>query len=270
MNVRALVKDLVPPMLLDLAQRPFRMSNAWKGDYATWAEAMADSSGYDSGAILERVEAAALNVKHGKGAYERDGVLFEQVEYSFPLLSALMWVAAREGRLDVVDFGGALGSSYFQNRRFLSTLPDVRWTVVEQDHFVERGLKSFADERLRFTRTIDAALHESRPNLVVLSSVLQYLEAPYQLIDQLGAFRYAVIDLTGVIAGAKDRLTVQHVPSAIYSAKYPCWFFAEERLRTALEKHFEVVTAFDAYLGQGLRAGRTPANYRGYILERRR
>jgi putative methyltransferase (TIGR04325 family) len=34
-----------------------------------------------------------------------------------------------------------LGSSYFQNRKFLQSLPDVRWNVVEQPHYVDAGRK---------------------------------------------------------------------------------------------------------------------------------
>jgi putative methyltransferase (TIGR04325 family) len=38
-----------------------------------------------------------------------------------------------------LDFGGSLGSSYFQNKKFLDALRLVEWNVVEQENFVATG-----------------------------------------------------------------------------------------------------------------------------------
>jgi putative methyltransferase (TIGR04325 family) len=266
-TVRGLARALLPPLVVDLLRR--RGGIVWSGDYRTWAEAAADSAGYDAAIILERVEAAALKVRRGEAAFERDGVLFSEIEYSWPLLAGLLSVAARHGgRLEVVDFGGALGSTYFQNRRFLAPLGEVRWNVVEQPHFVERGRLHFQDERLRFYPSLDACLTETRPNVLVLSSVLQYLEQPYEFLAAIDPFPSVIIDLTPVHSGPRDRLTVQRVPPSIYPARYPCWIFSEERLLAALRKGFAVTAAFESHIGRELRIGRLRANYRGYVLER--
>ncbi|HKQ56814.1 MAG TPA: methyltransferase, TIGR04325 family [Candidatus Eisenbacteria bacterium] len=267
MTLKALAKSLMPPVVADLAAR--RHAPAWAGDYGSWAEAMAASSGYDAPSILERVEASALRVKRGEAVYERDGVVFDAIQYSWPLLAGLMWVAAREGgRLDVVDFGGALGTTYFQNRRFLEGLREVRWSIVEQPHWVERGRRSFQDERLRFHESLEQALAAGSPNLIVVSSVLQYLEQPHDLLAAFDRFPFAIIDLTPVHPGAQDRLTVQEVPPTIYPARYPCWMLSEPKLRAALATRGRVVTDFDAAFGQDLRVPGLEARYRGYVVER--
>ncbi len=269
MTFKALARALLPPIVYELAAR--HRGPGWSGDYASWSDALAASTGYDTKVILERVEAAALKVKRGEAVHERDGVLFDSIEYSWPLLSGLLWVAARDaGRLDVVDFGGALGSTYAQNRHFLAPLRALRWSVVEQSHFVERGRRSFQDERLRFYESLEACLAENTPNVLVLSSVLQYLEQPYELLAGLDRFPFAIVDLTPVHDGPDDRLTVQEVPPSIYPARYPCWFFSEARLVAALERSSRVVAAFDSYIGQNLRVAGTRARYRGYIVERAR
>src|SRR5215203_7187650 len=83
----------------------------WNGDYLNWNDASNKCLGYDQSNIVEKVKEATLKVKKGEAIYERDSVLFSSVEYSWPLLSALMWVAAKnKGRINVVDFGGSLGS----------------------------------------------------------------------------------------------------------------------------------------------------------------
>ena len=116
-NPRSAVRDWIPPIVLRVASR-LRKSQGFFGDYPTWGEAMRASSGYDAAHILEKVKGALLKVKRGQAIYERDSVLFDRIEYSWPLLTGLLWVASlNENRLSVLDFGGSLGSSYFQNRQ---------------------------------------------------------------------------------------------------------------------------------------------------------
>ena len=104
----------------------------WHGNYFSWNEAKQKCSGYESQIILDKVKQSSLKVKEGLAAYERDSVIYSKVQYSFPLLSGLMWIAARNnGKLNVLDYGGSLGSSYFQNKRFLDSISGIHWCIVE-------------------------------------------------------------------------------------------------------------------------------------------
>jgi hypothetical protein len=52
-------------------------------------------------------------VKTGEAVYERDSVLFDEIQYSFPVIAALLRVAsANKGKLNVLDFGGSEKSHY--------------------------------------------------------------------------------------------------------------------------------------------------------------
>jgi putative methyltransferase (TIGR04325 family) len=87
-------------------------NTSFEGSYNTWQEADAHCNGYDNMDILEKVLFATLKVKNGEAVYERDSVIFDQIEYSWPVLTGLMWAAAQNsGCLKVLDFGGSLGSS---------------------------------------------------------------------------------------------------------------------------------------------------------------
>ena len=121
------------------------------GDYDNWRVAQQCCLGYEAENILEKIKASTLEVKNGKAVFERDSVIFDKIQYSWPLLSALMWVAAlNKGRINVVDFGGSLGSTYFQNKQYLDTLASVKWNIIEQASFIEYGQKSIQDDRLQF------------------------------------------------------------------------------------------------------------------------
>ena len=157
----------------------------WFGDFPNWQAAQATCGGYDSNEIIEKVRASALKVKNGEAAFERDSVLFFEEENDENLLKCLEKVANSlqkgensdftEGVLRVVDFGGSLGSTYFQHQKALKKYPNLIWCVVEQPHFVEIGKREFETENLYFEYTLQAAFERFKPHFFLLNSVLQYI-----------------------------------------------------------------------------------------------
>lgn len=232
MMLKQFVKALTPPVVWRMGQRIFGTRNlCFGGDYFSWQSALNAAGGYDTPEILARVREAALKVKHGEAVFERDSVCFDHEEYRWPTLACLLRVAAENGgKLRVMDFGGSLGSFYFQHRKHFQPLNEVRWAVVEQAHFIACGRKEFQNDVLRFYETMEECLTEGAVDVVLCSSVLEYLENPYDVLADIvkSGAPYILLDRTPFIAGAKDRLTVQHVPPSIYSASYPGWFLSRQ------------------------------------------
>ena len=273
MTLKDMIRLVSPPVFVDAALRlrgnAPTVACGLSGDYRSWDEAMAASTGYDSEIILEKTRLALLAVKNGEAAYERDSVLFDEVEYVWPLLAGLMWVAARcGGTLNVLDFGGSLGSTYSQNRAFLSALPEVRWNIVEQPQHVKTGKEWFEDDHLRFYPDISGCLAETTPNVVLLSGVLQYLERPRAILNQVLALPcgHVIIDRTPFWAGPSDRLCVQTVPPSIYPASYPSWIFSRQRFRSRLHDDWRLIVTFDAL---DRLVGPVDVAYAGVIIARR-
>jgi putative methyltransferase (TIGR04325 family) len=220
-----------------LAVNPEPEPVAFQGDFRSWSEAASQSHGYDAPVILERTCAALLKVKCGAAVYERDSVLFDKPEYPFPVLAGLLRAAlADEGRVSVADFGGSLGSSYFQCRRLLRGATTVEWSVVEQPTYVRCGRDRFADTELRFYETVEECIAERRPDVLLLSGVLQYLGDPYAALERLLSHRFphVIIDRMPFLESDRNRLTIQTVPEWIYPASYPAWFFSETAMTNAL------------------------------------
>lgn len=272
-SLRTLLRDFTPP-LVHKAYRAFRTPRNkrlyFAGNYATWDSAVATSTGYGSPEILERVTAATLKVARGEAAFERDSVIFPTIQYSWPLLAALMWIAAREsGHLRVCDFGGSLGTSYFQNRKFLADIPDVQWCTVEQPGFVKRGQELLGNSILHFRTDVETCVRKYGCQTLLLSSVLPYLESPYGMLQALlqHRFRYVLLDRTPVLPHGSDRLTVQHVPEGIYPASYPAWFFNEAKLLDAFAGDYSLVEQFNS--SDVLDLDGASIQDKGYIFVRR-
>lgn len=214
---------------------------SWSGNYASWEEAKELCTGYEADIILQKIRESVLKVKNGEAVYERDSVIFDKIQYNWPLLACLFKIGVEYGnKLSVLDFGGSLGSTYFGSRDFLKDLA-LEWSVVEQPHFVACGQQEIADGQLKFYYTIEDCLKERQPNVLLLSGVLQYLDKPYEWIEKLlqYQFPYVIIDRTAFIEGATDRLTIQEIHEPIYEASYPVWFFNEENFLSAwTSKHY--------------------------------
>jgi len=215
-------------------------------------------------AILEKVRDSALLVKKGLAPYERDSVVFDKVQYSFPLLAGLMWIAAQNnGKLNVLDFGGSLGSTFHQNKFFLNTLDYVRWCIVEQPDFVRTGIDSFSDDVLHFYYSIDDCFKENNIDIILLSSVLQYLESPFDILNhiKLKRIKYIIIDRTPFIKG-RDRITIQKVHPKIYNASYPCWFFNKTKFLDSIIGDYDMIMEFNS-----LDEANIVSEFKGFLFE---
>lgn len=269
-SAKALIQDCLPPFATRWMRELRGGGIRFEGDFPNWIEASRHATGYSADAILSKALEATLKVKGGEAAYERDSVVFDQAEYVWPVLAGVMWVAARnQGRLNVLDFGGALGSTYYQHRQFLEGLADVRWNVIEQAHYVECGNVHIAEGPLRFYSDIASCLAEQAPNVVLLSSVLQYLPDPLGILDELSRVGATVmmIDRTPFVHSKDNRLLVQHVPASIYPASYPMWVFSDSKLLAHLTKRWRVVSRYAGPEGQVRSREGLPFKFEGLLLE---
>ena len=254
--------ELTPPLIRKQIDKIFRDYPSWyfKGEYQNWDEARAASSGYDDQVILNKVLTAILKVKSGEVACEKDSVTFDTVQYSWPLLANLMWVAAKNnGTLSVLDFGGALGSTYYQNKKYLDTVPILSWNIVEQKNYVEAGKDKIAFESLRFYETIDQCVAENKINVAIFSGVLDFLENPYVILRKVLELniKYIIIDRSVFLKKdfdfLSDKIVLQVVKPIIFPAKLPVRILSFLKMKEFLEDEWQmkIIEEFDAIGGEG-------------------
>jgi putative methyltransferase (TIGR04325 family) len=240
-------RSWLPPALLTRLRG--RLGIRYEGSYSRWEESAAVSAGYNAPFILDRVAVAARRAKEGTVAADRDGATLDSVEPSWPVLAALLGTAAGcGGRLVIMDFGGGLGSTYRHCAKFLAGVSYLRWTVVEQASFVALGRREFEDGVLSFHGDWCKCREEFRPDVLLLSGVLQYLPDPRVKLEEFArsGFTSIVVDRTPVTGAGRDRLAVQRLPRRLGGESYPCWLFSEDSLWAQIEKTHGRVSLFDS------------------------
>lgn len=253
MQIKTILNNWCPPALLKifkslLPRLPFYRKSiarsARPGHYVNWDEALRDSDGYDAQIILDKTLEATLKVKRGEAVFERDSVLFDKPEYPYFLIACLLYISIiKKSKLSVLDYGGALGSSFFQCRKFISPILELRWNVVEQPKHVYAGKKYFEDDKLRFYPTIQECLENEKPDLFLLSGVLHFIEKPYDVIKVVNEslVDYVIIDRQPLSNSIPEWISIKKVSPSVYPASFPMWVLSKERFYDAWAKNYCIV-----------------------------
>ena len=264
----SIIKNILPPLIYESLFRWYKQRNKnkfllWEAYDGTWQEAEKECTGYGEASILEKVKASTIQVKNGAAAYERDTVLFDEPMYNWPLISSLQYVLQHAKNLRIIDFGGALGSTYFQHRTFLNQVESMHWHIVEQTNFVDCGQENFTENNLRFEYDIASAARQGI-DAILFSCVLHYLQDPFPFIEEAvrAKIPYLIIDRTPFTDADKDVMTIQYVPEKIYKAKYPCRIFSEEKFKQKLLQHYTLIWEFDNDIQIDI-----PCRYKGMLWQ---
>lgn len=266
MSIKQVIKLFIPKIIIILLQKK---NKTWTGNFKSWSDAKKSATGYEQDLIIKTIDNSISRVYSGEFPYERDSVLFDEIQYSWSLLSGLMLAAATEGSINVLDFGGSLGSTYLQNIKFLSKI-NFKWNIVEQSKMVELGKKKYSNSNLKFYSTIESCMDEQKINTLLISSTLQYIEEPISFLNKIVNFnfKYIILDRISIIEQDSNRLTIQRVPNSIYKASYPCWFFNENIILNILSDKYNLVESFISYIpNETYIDGKLRSIDKGYIFK---
>ena len=236
--MRKWLKYLLPPIVISIIRNVCRRRYLGiKGNYQSYKAAneflRAKGLGnYSSDVILKQVYSAIEQVRLGKAKFERDGVLFDKKEYNYPLLANICYTLStfeKDKCVNILDFGGSLGSSFFQIRDRLAGY-QYKWHIVEQMNFVEFGREHIPE--IVFHNSIEDYRHDNSCDICILSGVVQYFDEPYDWLKRILAskFKYIIVDRTLFSQGEVERCAIQYVPPEIYDAQYPIWLLSRQKV----------------------------------------
>ncbi|QFY90676.2 methyltransferase, TIGR04325 family [Magnetovirga frankeli] len=270
MNRRTLLRRWIPQGIRDLLNFIGGYAIYYRGDYRDWVTARRACDGYDESRLLTRLASAAHKVATGKVVWEQDGVTWDHIPIDWPLSANLGYIAhIRQGYLRVLDFGGGFGSSFHQCRAFFGDAITLDWGIVEQPAMVEIARDGIESGALRFFLDIESAIERLRPDVALLSGVLQYLESPWEVLEQIikSGIPFLIID-RHPCSLTHELITVQVVPPSLYAASYPSWLFNCPHMLKRLSEHYELLASWDGK-DPNIRGWGKGAEFKGFFFRRR-
>jgi len=244
------LSSFVPPVLADVLLRLGIAGNKYKYGFKSWEHAQASCSGYDDQVIFQSVVESSRRARDGKAVFDRDGVTFDKAQYSWPLLTAILGTPRSGNLLNVLDWGGALGSTYRQSKPVIDAADlQLNWVVVEQPRLAAMGKSEFENAELSFVDSLHG-LAAKQFDLAIFSSSICYVEKPAHAISEVVGLAPSriVFDRTPESPSKSTLIGVQKVGRKIYRASYPVWAFAPgalaEMLGPKYSLSFEWVSEF--------------------------
>ena len=198
-------------------------------------------TGYQEEIFVKKLVSASRGVRDGTFVYERDTVTFPTIQYSWPLLTALLY-AVEENQISVLDYGGGLGTTYRQNHKFLAGRGvKICWKVLEQEALVQIGRREFSNEELIFVASLDE--EKTSPDIVIFGGSLCYLPRPWEVLQKTFELspKFIVFDRTPFVEGVEDLFAVQFVPPEIYSAALPIVSFSQGKFSEFMESKYSLI-----------------------------
>lgn len=213
------------------------------GDYDSWNECLSECKGFDDANILDKVISATQKVIDGSAVWERDSFLFYEQKYVYQICAMILKCAVQNGNrgVRILDVGGALGSTYFQNRNYLGDVKNLEYVIAEQDHYAAYGHANLENEILKFISSKEIYEDMGRFDIVLISGSLQYICQYREIISKVKKINPHYIIIDRILVGNKKRICKQIVPETIYKSSYPVWIFLEEEIENFFGVDFTIV-----------------------------
>lgn len=232
-HIRRVASATLPPgakrWLRDLRLTPCRDSQSAHrdglfGDFPDWESALTASKPYQTDlAVYAEI---TDRVRQGRAGSGRN---------LMPILAGIAMTGGN-GATRVLDFGGSLGVLYFDVARVVSDRIS-EWRVVDGREVVSYGDANYADDKLSFFTSLEAACRDFVPDMVLCSHTLQYLEDPYDTLAMLSALAPTVIVLHELPVAERERFMIQRLPEELGGTERPVRILSAHRLAAALSSY---------------------------------
>lgn len=99
-------------------------------------------------------------------------------------------------------------------------------------YFVDAGRKYIQNKKLFFQIDVKSYFAAQTPDMILLSSVLQYLKDPYSVLGLIAESGTSLILIDRMIMSVLDtnRVFLQKKLKAIYEVSYPVWSLSQQKI----------------------------------------
>jgi len=193
--------------------------NIWEGIYKDFSECPKCGEGFST----ERwVAQETERINKLKAAIKESPLSAVGYRTSLlPLLIALMAENSKENKVNVLDFGGGLGSTYLLVNSGCIKQGDMSFCIVESEEICRRGREVFKDDdKICFSNCLPKDVRSF--DIIHLGSSIQYIEDWRGLMKEFAIYKPGYILLADVPAG---KIPTYASVQNYYGSKIPYWFF---------------------------------------------
>jgi putative methyltransferase (TIGR04325 family) len=220
-------------------------SVSYIGPFTTWDEAVNASTGYNDPTITKKAVSALNMILSGEKLCEKDTILFDEYQYSLPLILGINYIAKSiNGKIVVLDYGGGFASSFFRNIDILRQF-DIHWIVIEQEDVVKIAIQKLSSFReLQFISVSDFKEEKEtiEYDVLLFGSSLQFLENPELEVSKVinEGVKSIIFEQTPFVISGSRQLTVQQIREPIYDSSYPAWHFDQNEFLAWIGNQYEL------------------------------
>lgn len=194
----------------------------------SWETAKRKSAGYESTNVVTPLMQGATEMRGNLENSTSVATRFQQVATA--IFFGISENRLSEGKpLRVLDFGGGSGDYFYQFQKFVPHI-DFDWTVVETPALTEAMQHQFGG-KTQMIRWVDSLeMTEDKYDFVLCSSVLQYLEKPFEVLDVLvKKSQFVIINRIPIVNSSDHFVALQRIVTKKRRGSYPAHFFSETR-----------------------------------------
>jgi len=270
-NFKSIIKLLLPPIFFNFILKLLQRRNVFRGEFSNWENAKYFSKGYQNKKLLQKIISSNRICLNNPNLFERDSIIFNNPQYAFALNACLLFIISKNktNKINILDFGGALGTSFRQFQKFTNNTIDLTWTIIEQEELYKIGIQEFSTEKLIFSTYYLLDNLNINYHALIFSSVLEFLNNPYEILlsDKFLNINFLLLDRTPVWLGEDDIIT-NLIASKQITGSYPCTIFSYNKLTSFLKSNNWILFTEWNAIGEEIHINNKNGKYIGQLWKK--
>jgi len=202
----------------------------------SWSDAVAHSSGYQSKRTIDSLVSSDPIDPANFSSHFFIGNRLQQIASAF-----LEGVASRnKNTIRVLDVGGGLGQYFFLLEKLAPSI-QFEWVILETTALCELA-KSVAppEKNIKWISSLDDA--QGIFDIALLSSVIQYLESPFELLDDLiKVAKFLIVNRLPLISSRNEKICIQRPGFRESKGSYPVHILNEDKVIAYFEARGQIL-----------------------------
>ena len=203
----------------------------------SWSDAVAHSSGYQSKKTIDSLISSYPINPANLSSHFFIGNRLQQIASAF-----LEGVASsNKNTIRVIDVGGGLGQYFFLLEKLAPSI-QFEWVILETTALCELA-KSVAPTKKNIGWISSLADTQGTFDIALLSSVIQYVESPFDLLDDLmKVAKFLILNRLPLTSSRNQKICIQRPGFFESKGSYPVHILSEDKVIAYFEARGKILS----------------------------